>query len=90
MAKLTVEEVLEELSKVKALADDILLATADFGVEKGGQPKHVRYRFNDIDHLDAVVTETRNTLLDIRKRCISGFDGRQDGQVLSKLGQKRR
>lgn len=87
MKKLTIYEVLEELCKIKTLASDIMVATADFGVEVGGEPKHVTYRYKDIDTVDFVTTEIRNMLLDIRKRCISGFEGRKDGQILSKLGQ---
>jgi len=90
MRKLAIGEVLEELVKVKASLSDILTATADFGVEKGGQPKHVTYRFEDIDHLDSITTEIRNTALEIRKRCVLGFDGREDGHVYSKIGQTRK
>ena len=87
LKKLTIYEVLEELCKINTLVRDIVVATADFGVEEGGEPKHVTYRHKDIDTVDYVTTEIRNMLLDIRKRCISGFEGRKDGQILSKLGQ---
>lgn len=41
--KLKVKEIYEELFEVRDLVGDILLATADFGVEEGGKPKHTRY-----------------------------------------------
>jgi hypothetical protein len=88
--KLTINEVLKELSKVNALVSDILIATADFGVEEGGKPKHVTSRYKDIDTLDSVATEIRNRVLNIRQRCILGFKGREDGQILSKLGQAKK
>ncbi|NVM22019.1 MAG: hypothetical protein HWN68_09605 [Desulfobacterales bacterium] len=89
MKKLKIGEIGKWLLEVKELVRDIVLATADFGVEQGGEPKHVRYRFDEIDYLDCLIKEVRNDLLDIRRRCISGFESRNDGQILSKFGTMR-
>lgn len=84
MEKLKIGEISKRLLKIKELVSDVVLATADFGVGQGGEPKHVTYRFDEIDYLDCLIKEIRNDLLDIRRRCISGFEGRKDGEILSK------
>lgn len=87
--KLKVKEIYEELLKTKSMVSDILLATADFGVEEGGKPKHTRYSHQDIDYVDSLTKEIRSDLLFIRNRCVSGFESRNNGHILSKFGAKR-
>jgi hypothetical protein len=69
MTKLTAMQVWEKLIKVEYEIRDILVWTADHGVKPN------KY---DSKKVETITKDLRKDLLDIRRRCVEGFEEREE------------